>query len=226
MIYFLTFWLMEIVFHESDDVKKKGERASEILDIYGPKLNSADKLHFLLFKQRAEVLKKIEKATGLEFRVFDQKATAVKSNVAAMADIDARKAYIGEHMLNENNADFAVYAAQHEAKHLKSSIKSLDLDKLCNERQKGVLRKLTGVSDLTSIDFMEGFNDLATIREHGKNDKSGYLEKEVPAAMKLEEKANKHLNLSLVELFDAGRKEHLVDKIRLLCELILLKKDL
>ena len=172
-------------------------------------------------EERAEVLREVEGATGITFRVALE---GMEANVAAFVDTGTREAYMTERVLS--NKRLALHAAHHEKNHLDNSIFDIDLEEEINEDALSALLKEVGESELESVTLVEGFNELSTFKKHGRNEQSGYKDKEVPLAEKLERLAQTHLGESLLVAFDAGNLKLLLQRFELLGTILALRGQL
>ncbi|MFC1748444.1 hypothetical protein ACFL2V_06510 [Pseudomonadota bacterium] len=173
--------------------------------------------------ERTKVLRRVEAVTGLKFDVI---VSGVDSNIAAMVETDTGRTYISESVLDPGSAEFAIYAGHHEAEHKNNRVYSLNLKRKIEADQIAALQGRLSTSDLPSIDLVEGFNDLITMRKHGRNAESGYVDKEVPAAEKLENLCMKITGKSLVEAFESGNKFQFYHRLASLSDQLLLRKAL
>lgn len=170
-----------------------------------------------VLEERAAVLSSIESATGLRFGVA---VNGVAANVAAFVQTGSRRAFVSEGTLDDLR--FATYAAHHEAEHLRNGVFGLDVK--ANVPHEGVdaIGTALGISDWADEDLVEGFNDWGTILKVGRNEKSGYLEVEVPLAQKLEALCLKWTGASLRQAFSFGNVELFFERLRFLGELLLM----
>jgi hypothetical protein len=163
----------------------------------------------------------IEAATGLKFDVVTK---GLDPHVAAFVRTDNKKTFINEKTLDDQ--EFAMYAANHEAEHVKNSIFKMDLKEELKPDEYDILSEEmgeNGVADLAKVDWVEGFNDLITADKHGKNSRSGYQEKEVPAAQKLDQLSKQMIGKSLKEAFENGDRGEFVQRLKLLCAMLKFK---
>jgi hypothetical protein len=202
---------MEIAYQRTDDYL---EAANDVMDQVEeqPQL----KVPAQVKKTRANTLRRINGATGRHFHVVTDGGP---SNAAAFVKHGDSTPYIMEHTLDDSN--FARYAAIHEKNHLSNGVRELDIRLRLKYDHIKALERATGLQNLESIDLLEGFNDLQTIKEVGRNNKSGYLDEEVPAAERLEKLAAKLEVGSLLELFKQGKVEDIYERLLKMAELVM-----
>lgn len=202
----------------SEQFKEQGREAKKSLKTRG--LDEQLRAELKIKTQCAEVLSKVEAATG--GRVIDvvTKKDPGSQNMAACADFIANKIYLTEETLAANDNSWAIYAGRHEMEHLTNRIRGLDIQKGLSIDHKSALQNALKTTDL-DVDVMEGFNDLSTIKKHGKNKRSGYLQKEVPFAEKLEEICKKTFGYSLLQTFQSGNEPLFIHRVRKLADYLL-----
>jgi hypothetical protein len=152
-------------------------------------------------KENAGRLKNIHLETRQQFSVV---LGGIGDNAAAFITPDHQK-YIGENTLLDDS--FSLHTARHEHEHQLNNIFHLNLNLLSPDDQKMLQQELKLEKPLDETTLIEGFNELSTFEKHGRHEKSGYAQKEVPLAEKLEELAKKHLKKSLLDTFRQGNSE-------------------
>ncbi len=160
-------------------------------------------------KRRADTLRQIQAATGLQMDVASMEES---TNVAAFVTTDNFQAHIVESTLD--SPAVAMHAAYHEKEHTLNRITELDAKKILPPKDLEYLSQKAALPNLAETDLMEGFNDLSTKLKNPNPQETGYSDKEVPAAEKLEELAQAQLNISLLEIFRSGNKAKLERAIR------------
>lgn len=213
-----------VAYMESRDYHEQDEKIQDLLELAAPALDHETRRFLKIQKRRRETLKRIESATGMKFRVAND--NDVESNVAAFVATADKKGYMVEHTLD--HADWALYAARHEAQHIHNSVFDVDLERNMSEEQITVLREIVGneFGDIADVNLVEGFNDLLTARKHGANDNSGYKDQEIPAAEKLEEICQREIGESLASAFDKGNMLYFYELLRRTCDIVRVKKFL
>lgn len=212
--------LMEVT--KSQDFRQAGEQAQDILRLHGDALDSNQKRSLELDVLRSQNLKKVERATGLKFDVFQN----ADPHIAAFITVGEKKTFMAAHSLD--NLEWSIHAAKHELKH-KQTCNFMQLgDKKITvfQDQFDVLKDelQTLQVDIEGIDWVEGFTDLLTVEENGFATKSGYADREVPAAGKLDNLCIKKTGASLAEAFNMNHVPLFTARIRRLCEVLLLEK--
>src|SRR5690606_23745396 len=134
--------------------------------------------------QQAKVHRMIEQRTGITLECVTEgepKNTAAfvpKTNI-----LDGRKkAFIVQSTLK--NPEQALHAGAHEAWHVKSRFTAIELEQELSSEQLEKLQAELGIQELDQSFWLEGFNELATIQDIGKDSNCAYNEAEVPAAKK------------------------------------------
>ncbi len=211
---------MEVI--ESQHYREAGEQAKDILRLHGKALDQNQKRSLEVDVLRSENLKKVESATGLKFDVF-QKADP---HIGAFITTGELKTFMAAHSLD--HLDWAMHAAKHELKH-KQTRNFMQLgDKKITvfEDQFNVLKDelRTMQVDLEGVDWVEGFTDLLTVEENGFSTKSGYADREIPAAEKLDELCMKMTGASLAEAFNMNNVSLFTSRLRHLSEALMLQK--
>jgi hypothetical protein len=167
--------------------------------------------------QSSEILKKLRSVTGEKMAVA---TGGVPQNVGAFINTDTKEKFINETLLTPDNFSFALHATRHEMEHERNSIFSLPANDNGRSDHLNILQDTLGVIDLEQIDLVEGFNELITFRKHGKNDNSGYLEF-VRVANDLDKLCVKTIGVSLVEVFEQGKRSMVLSRMRKLCDRLL-----
>lgn len=169
-------------------------------------------------KTRASVLKEIQQASGITLDV----AHDLEPNVIAFATPDNDNG-IAESALDDKEK--ALHGAHHEAEHQNNKIFNLPLEKLSPEDQE-ILQETFKITNIDETDLIEGFNEWSTFRKHDTYGNSGYAQKEVPLANKIEELVQKKLNVSILEIFRSGDKDQFVATLQRLAINLRLEKVL
>ena len=78
--------------------------------------------------------------------------------------------------------------------------------------------------DIAGVNWIEGFTDLLTAREIGVHSQSGYADREVPAAEKLDDLCIEMTGASLAEAFNLNNVPLFTSRLRLLCEVLMMSK--
>lgn len=212
---------MWVKYLESGDFKREAEKGAEAAnnnEHFKPVERPIDPE---IQEERVDVLKSIEAATGITFRVALE---GMEANVAAFVDTGSRLAYVTERVLSDKR--LALHAARHEKNHLDNSIFDIHLEEEMEEEALEALLREVGETELESVTLVEGFNELSTFRKFGRNEKSGYKDKEVPLAEKLERLAQRYLGESLLAAFDAGNLKLLLKRFELLGTVLALRGQL
>lgn len=207
---------------ESEKFREVGKKSAEILQ-GAPELVSEAREFFELQKRQSEVHKMIEERAGVKLTVVEEGAP---KNAAAFVEHTAinsglRQAYIVRGILG--NPDQALHAAKHEVMHVRSGLTGIDLNQELKSEQMAALTQKLQISEDDPTFWLEGFNELATITENGKDPNCGYNDQEVPAAEKLERLSMEMTGISLVAIYKQGNKELFFDKIRALCDALLIE---
>lgn len=150
----------------------------------------------------AQRLKVIHADTRRKFNVV---LGGIGDHTAAFINTLDKETFIGENTLADQ--EFSLHAARHEQEHAENGVFHLDLNQL-NEKEHQIFKeelKLDKKLDQTTL--IEGFNELSTFKKHGHNEQSGYAQKEVPLAEKLEKLAQKYLKTSLLQEFQKSQVE-------------------
>lgn len=171
-------------------------------------------------RQRSQVHRRIEAATGLRFTVVHE---GIDPNIAAFVETANDNNYISEAVLDDPT--LALHAAKHEAEHRNNKVFSISLNQLSKE-ENTLLAETFGVEKLDETELIEGFNELSTFRKHGSNNHSGYVEKEVPLAEKIEKLIQEKLNVSMLEIFRSGNQEKFIITLQQLAIHLKLQKTL
>ncbi len=211
---------MEVI--RSQHYQEAGEQAQDILRLHAQDLDRNDQRSLEMDVLRAENLKKVENATGLTFDVF----TKGDPHVAAFITVGEQKTFMAMHTLD--NLDWAMYAAKHEQMHkrTKDFMQLHDRKITVFEDQYDVLDEtLRGLGvEMDSVNWIEGFTDLLTARAHGEHSRSGYREREVPAAVKLDDLCVEKTGVSLAEAFLQNNVALFTSRLRRLTEVLLMEK--
>ncbi|MFC1647579.1 hypothetical protein ACFL10_01130 [Patescibacteria group bacterium] len=208
---------------ESNKFRKRGRGAEKILNS-NPNLDDDTRKYLEIVKKQADTHRRIETASGLKLDVVQE---GEPQNAAAFVEISAikagtRKANVVIKILN--NPEQAMHAAKHEAMHIKSGITEIDLkEELTTEQLDAIYNKL-GINEKDSVFLVEGFNELATISDHGRDSNCGYNDQEVPVAQRLEKLSKDYTGLSLLEAYKSGNRELFFDLFRKLADAILLEQ--
>jgi|WetSurMetagenome_2_1015567.scaffolds.fasta_scaffold66075_3 hypothetical protein len=206
----------------SEKFLDEGQQAQEALRLHGNALDTKVRRSLEVDVMCSENLKKVESTTGLKFDVFEN----AKPGVAAFITVGEEKTYMGKHSLK--NLEWALYAAEHEKMHKRTR----DFMRLGNEKitvyedQYDVLKdELQSMHvDLEGVNWMEGFTDLLTARKLGVESHSGYAEREVPAAEKLDDLCMEMTGESLAEAFLQNNVPLFTSRLRRLGGMLLMKK--
>lgn len=216
---------MEYQFLRSNEYQDEVDRLVELQDaannIDNFELTQEGQKQIEVKKERGRVHKKVEAATGLDFHVITKNS---EKNVAALYRTDTKETKIDEKILDDEA--FALYAAHHEAEHKKNQMVNLDFRSNLKPHQIVALVAALGISELDPVEVLEGFNDWITARKHGHNPRSGYVDKEVPLAQKLEQLAQENQIGSLRETFDAGDESGFYEKLGLLGDILTFKNKI
>lgn len=211
---------MEVV--ESQHYRDAGEQAKETLRLHGEALDKNRKRSLEVDVMRAENLKKVERATGLTFDVFRKG----DPRVAAFITVGEQKTFMAAHSLDD--LGWALYAAKHERKHkqTKDFMQLGDKKITVFEDQFDVLKDelRTRQVDLEGVNWVEGFTDLLTAREVGTDSQSGYADREVPAAEKLDDLCIEKTGASLAEAFNLNNVALFTSRLRRLSEVLMMEK--
>ena len=160
------------------------------------------------YRQRkitATRLKSIHADTREQFSVV---LGGIGDHTAAFIDTASHEKYIGENTLLDE--DFSLHAARHEQEHHLNGIFKLNLQLLNPAEHQILQQELNLTEELDETTLIEGFNELSTFQKHGRQEKSGYAQREVPIAEKLENLAQKHFKKSLLEIFRLGQAENFI----------------
>jgi hypothetical protein len=128
--------------------------------------------------------------------------------------------YITEQTLEDPT--FARHVAIHEKGHLTSGIYGLPILTTFTENHFGSIADALGF-DMHTTDLVEGFNEFNTIRQDRRDGRVAYLQKEVPAAEKLEKLCLEVLKISLADLFEKGNKLAFAETLKKLADKLLLR---
>jgi|GEM_PF-2869284 len=206
----------------SENFREAGDRAKEVLRLKGNALDDKARRSLELDVMRSENLKKVESATGLTFDVFEK----ADPGIAAFITVGEEKTYMAAHSLD--NLAWALYASEHERMHKQTrDFMQLGTQKITVfEDQYDVLKDelQTMRVDLEGVNWMEGFTDLLTARKLGVESQSGYAEREVPAAEKLDNLCMEMTGESLAEAFLQNNVPLFTSRIRKLGGMLLMKK--
>ncbi len=187
-------FLINMEVFSSKQYREKAQAAEECLKKSKDRIPEQTRLQLEIIKRRGETHRKIEAATAGSCNIF----SAQESGYSKMAGYNDGSSHLKEETLDDYA--WALHVKRHEDLH-SSALTKIDPKKyLPKANQKALARKL-GINDLTEIDWVEGFTELANITSHGKDQKCAYLKKEVPAAKKLDQLCKKHLAESLLPPF-------------------------
>lgn len=201
-----------------DRARKIKEAVSDKQDLPAPMLDVMNKT-----VRKSKVLGEIESETGMRFDVM----VSGPKHVGGFAIPSQGKVAINEAVLDEGKEKLALQIAAHEKNHIKTGITKLDVEQsLGNDIPEylRVLKKVLGKSDIGERFLMEGFNELLTERDYGFNEHCKYNEDEVPAARKLERLSLFDCGFSLLSAFEAGNKDLFFKRLKVLCEMLLIKE--
>lgn len=206
----------------SEKFREIGKRSAEILQ-EAPELIPEAQEFFELQKQRSDTHRKIEERTGIKLTVVEEGAPR---NAAAFVEHSAiksglRQAYIVQGVLG--NPDQALHAAEHELMHVLSGMTEINLREELNQSQLTILQKALGTTEDDPTFWLEGFNELSTIKKIGKDPNCGYNDEEVPAAEKLENLCVEMTGVSLVESYKQGNQQLFFDRLRALCDALMIE---
>lgn len=204
----------------SDDYRAAGAEAAEILLKQRRFLVEKQKIALTILVKRARVLRNIEAITGLRFDV-DHKAPKGVAGYMTVAD---RRVFITESTLDD--PEWAKYVSRHEAMHVHTGNCHLGFKENLPSEQFDVLKEEFARKniDIKKRRWGEGFNDLKTIKAHGKHENSGYLQEDVPAAEKLDDLCIKVTGKSLLAAF--GNRDLFLSRLRELSDMLLLQKTI
>lgn len=172
----------------------------------------------LLEKEKSQVLKKVEQATGLSFR---EATEAPASNVLGFAVKGERNPYIASSALQ--NARLAVHVGIHEAihvRHFERGIDELDVERHLTAWQREALESQIPIlkqrgKSLKDVDLIEGIvESLACIKDGREESNIAYLKLDVPVARHLNKLTLEHTQKSLFTIFETGGKESVFSLLR------------
>lgn len=159
-----------------------------------------------LHEERVEVLKKVNKATGLDFNVA---VDGLEKNVAAFIKTDgSNEVFINEDLLQREHTRLAVYAAMHEKMHKDTGIFHLDLAQNLEREELQVLRDALSVQhgvnlsleEFCDLDWVEACNDALTKDVVAGHEDSGY-KNIVKVAEAMDRLGELHLGETLTGVF-------------------------
>jgi len=178
----------------SEQYREKTEQAEQCLKTKKDMLPEQNRLQLEIVKRRGDTHRKIEAATGGICNVFNSREAAY-SKIAGYND---GSSHLKEETLDDYN--WALHVKRHEDLHSRALTK-IDPEKYLPKANQKALAEELSINNLAEIDWVEGFTELANITSHGKNKKCGYLKKEVPVAMQLNQIGKKYLGESLLSSF-------------------------
>jgi hypothetical protein len=123
---------------------------------------------------------------------------------------------------------WAMHAGKHELKHkqtcdfMKFGDEKITVFEDQFEVLKDAVREMG--ADLSGVNWMEGFTDLLTVRENGLATKSGYAQREIPLAKKLDDLCAEKTGASLAEAFNMNNVPLFTARLRGLSGVLLLEK--
>lgn len=208
---------------ESKKFREQGEQAAEILRL-NPNLHAESREALEVRKRQSEVHRMIESRADIKLTVVEEGAPP---NAAAFVEHSAingklRQAYIVNGVLG--NPDHALHAAKHEEMHIVSGFTAIELRKELNDDQLRILQQRLGIQNEDETFWLEGFNELATIEDSGRDPNCGYNDEEVPAAQKLETLCMESTGVSLLATYKMGDKQRFYDRLRMLCDALLIEE--
>jgi len=199
--------------HTTDFIEM-GKEAAQKLDS-GKKLSRSTREELKLKKVQAEICAKVVSNIGSFFVDNEQ-----HGKVAACVELDTKRIHMSLKTLDPRDESWAIYAGWHEKEHTLNGISEIKLEKDLSSDHVRALKEVIDTGKLLDeVAVMEGFNDLSTIRKHGKHHKSGYLREEVPFAEQLEKACKEKTGMSLMEAFRAGNKGLLLYRVRKMADL-------
>lgn len=196
----------------------------DILKVNLPEIQAPpDVIESLEIQQmRAKNLQRIATTTGVQFE--NVAISTDDPRMAACVNTATKDMTITEVMLNDENFTFACYAANHEKEHCSNCFFKINLKEKLKPQEIATLETAISIPGLADVNLMEGFNDLITSDQHGKNPNSAYQHHEVPVVEKLENLAKETLGLSLKELFKAGKQAEFFTRLQDLAQILMVKK--
>lgn len=205
-----------------DQFKELGRRSSEILR-QAPDLDRETKEVLEVQKRRSAVNDMIQSTVGMRFNAVVEGAPRHAAAFVSKANIQSGK-YEGNIVASiYDRPRQALHAAKHEKMHIRSGLTEIDLKEELNAEQLVALQHELGITEDDPTFWLEGFNELATISEDGKDPNCGYNDEEVPAAEKLERLSIRATGISLLPLYKQGNKQGFFDQLRTLCDALLIE---
>jgi len=206
---------------KSQHFGEAGEQAEKVLRLHGNALASDERKSLEVQQKRARTLAIIENLTGLKFDVFRK----ADPRIAAFITVAGKETHIAEQTLDD--PVWAAYAAWHETMHKKTAnFMNMGKYRFLGHDYFETVNEEIGDSNIQLGNFsvVEAFTDLLTAQEHGEHPNSGYLEREVPAAEKLEELCLKMTGNSLAEAFRMNNVALFHQRLERLGEVLLMRK--
>ena len=201
----------------SGDYRKLGKEARELRLKHGHELDAEQYRDVEIQEKRSAVHAACESLIGKDIETVVDGAPV---NVAGFyTPADRKISGIAE---TYDDRDLALHVADHEDGHhihMQNGVTKTNFEGILSAEQINVLGKALGMSDVNGTNWMEGFNEIRTIKRRGRNSKIAYLLHEVPAAEKLETLCRDTLGRSLVLSFHSDGPQF-YDRLRELCDRI------
>jgi len=201
---------------ESDQFHKQAEAAQELLDS-DVQLSEEKAAELAIQVQRSETLRFVEFAFNTKYGAANDVGDA---STAAFIEKSSKKKYFTLQTLDEEKSKIRKIG-KHEynhSKHLEAGVKDVNLKEILSPEQLGALAGALNIKKKPEdIDWIEGFTELRTIREEGRNEDCAYLFEEVPAAINIEKLAADNGIESILAAFFTSN-ELLRERLRALCD--------
>ena len=188
---------------------------------HNPELDEESRRRLELQMKMAEVHSKVESRAGIRLNTVMSGGPSHAAAFVSKSNIEQGKqeAEIVVHTLND--PEHAIHAGIHEAWHIKSRFTAIEMEKELHPEHLQLLQQTLGIQELDQTFWVEGFNELSTIQDVGKDANCAYNAAEVPAAQKLENLCIQWTGESLLGSYRSADKQSFYNRLRKLCDLLM-----
>ncbi|MEZ4086896.1 MAG: hypothetical protein R3B71_00920 [Candidatus Gracilibacteria bacterium] len=209
---------MEVI--RSADMRKYGQEIKDVIR-QNPEMDAQSRRALEVQKDLVEVHQMVERRTG---HIINTVMHGGPKNAAAFVETSNIQSGKKEHNVDVHtlyDAEHALHAGMHEAWHVKSRFTAIELEKELHPEHLELLQQTLGIQEVDQIFWLEGFNELATIQDIGKDANCAYNAAEVPAAQKLELLCMQWTGESLLGSYRSADKQTFYNRLRKLCDLLM-----
>lgn len=215
---------------ESGKYRKELEQAKQTLDL-AQELNLDDSTElqndFDIISARNRTHQAILNALGKRVHVVKEGGPEKAAAFVFNQDIVSGNGVIYVNETTLDNYSDAMHFAAHENMHLRSRFTHETFEKMferLGKQNRDLLKEALGIHDKDGEFWLEGFNEAATIREHGKIENCAYNDDEVPVALRLEKLCQDKLHTSLIVAYSNREKDLFEQLLHELCDQLQIEK--